>query len=159
MIAPVTRRVSWTYLLLVATLALTGMAQMPIAKRYHIADVPGLAWLGDFYLTHKLHYLAAVGLLFLTSYLVTRWFMEWRQDWELTPLGWARAVVLLALVGTGGVRVLKNLPDVSFTPTPTMLMDWTHLGLAFVLGGLALARPALRAAYIRRVARSASARR
>ena len=47
MTTPVTRRVSWAYGLSVGMLALTGMMQMPIAKRYRIADVPGLAWLGD----------------------------------------------------------------------------------------------------------------
>jgi hypothetical protein len=149
----VSRRVSWLYLLLVASLAVSGLMQMPIAKRYRIAEVPGLGWLGDFLLTHKLHYLAASGLLFLTSYLVTRWYLEWRQDWELTVLGWARAGVLAALIGTGAVRVLKNLPDISFTPTPTMLVDWTHLALAFVLGLVALSRPVLRASYIRKVPR------
>lgn len=148
--APVTRRVSWTYMLLVATLALSGFMQMPIAGRYRIAEVPGLGWLGNFALTHKLHYLAAVGLLFLTSYLVTRWLMEWRRDWELTLFGWARAGILFLLVATGAVRVLKNLPDVSFSPQPTMLVDWTHLGLVFVLGLVALARPLVRAAYLRR---------
>ena len=64
-----------------------------------------------------------------------------------------RALVLAALVATGAVRVLKNLPEVSFAPMPTMLVDWTHLGLAFVLGGIALARPLLRAVYIRKASR------
>jgi hypothetical protein len=150
--APVTRRVSWTYMLLVATLTLSGFMQMPIASRYRIAAVPGLGWLGDFALTHKLHYLAAVGLLFLTSYLVTRWVMEWRRDWELTLFGWVRAGILLLLVATGAVRVLKNLPDISFSPEPTMLVDWAHLGLVLLLGLVALARPLVRAVYLRRAA-------
>lgn len=152
MSSPATRRVAWAYGLSAAVLGLTGMMQMPIAKRYRIAEVPGLAWLGDFWLTHKLHYLAAVVLLFVVSYAATRWLLQWRQDWELTALGRARALVLAALVATGAVRVLKNLPGVSFSPTPVMLVDWTHLALAFVLGALALAPPMLGARYSRRIA-------
>lgn len=149
MMTPVTRRVSWAYGLSVGMLALTGTMQMPIAKRYRIADVPGLAWLGDFWLTHRMHYMAAVALLFLMGYALTRWIMEWRQSWELTGLGRARALTLAALVATGAARVLKNLPDVSFSPHPIMLVDWGHLGLAFVLGLIALARLAAGASYAR----------
>lgn len=150
MSTPATRRVAWAYGLCVAVLGLTGTMQMPIAKRYRIAEIPGLAWLGDFWLTHRLHYLAAAVLLFVATYALTRWVLEWRQDWELTGLGRARALLLAALVATGAVRVLKNLPEVSFSPTPIMLVDWAHLGLAFALGLIALTRLAVRGSYSRR---------
>jgi len=135
---------SWAYALVVALLAVSGTMQMPIASRYRIVAVPGLGWLGDFWLTHRLHYLGAVALLALVSYLVTRWVLEWRQDHALTAYGQARAWLVAALVLTGAARVLKNLPNVSFAPEPTMLIDWAHLGLAFLLGLLALARLAER---------------
>jgi hypothetical protein len=144
---PITRRVAWSYVLLVSLLAITGIMQMPIASRYRIVAVPGLAWLGDFWLTHKLHYAGAVGLLMLTAYLATRWLLEWRREYRLALLGWARTGIVFLLMATGAVRVLKNLPSVSFAPTPTMLVDWTHLGLAFALGLVALARLGLRASY------------
>lgn len=145
---PVSARMARLYLLLVALLALTGMMQMPIASRYRIAAIPGLAWLGDFWLTHKLHYAAAAGLLFVASYLATRWVLEWRRDFALTSLGFLRAAVVLLLILTGAVRVLKNLPEVSFAPDPTMLVDWAHLGLAFLLGLIALSRLVFRAPYV-----------
>ena len=137
---PVSRRLSWIYGLTVALLAVTGTMQMPIASRYRITAVPGLAWLGDFWLTHRLHYAGAIALLALTCYLATRWLLEWRRGHELTAFGLARVGIVALLVLTGAVRVLKNLPGVSFSPQPTMLIDWTHLGLAFFLGILALAR-------------------
>ncbi len=31
--------------------ALTGFAQMPIFKRYYVADLPGLGWLAEYYVT------------------------------------------------------------------------------------------------------------
>ncbi|MDR3640585.1 MAG: 4Fe-4S ferredoxin [Humidesulfovibrio sp.] len=145
--APVSRRVALTYLLFVSLLAVTGMMQLPIAGRYRITTVPGLAWLGDFWLTHRLHYVGAVGLLFLTGYLATRWVLEWRREYALSALGWTRAGILGLLLATGAVRVLKNLPMVSFSPLPTLLIDWVHLGLALLLGLLALTRLACRASY------------
>lgn len=158
MASPVSRRVGAAYVLFVALLAVTGTMQMPIASRYRIVAVPGLAWLGDFWLTHKLHYVGAVGLLFLTGYLLTRWLLEWRRAHALSGFGLARAAVVALLLATGAVRVLKNLPSVSFSPDPTMLVDWAHLGLAAVLGLIALARLALRASYWR-AARAESQRR
>lgn len=147
MSAPVSRRVALSYIIFMTLLAVTGTMQMPIASRYRIVAVPGLAWLGDFWLTHKLHYVGAIGLLVLTGYVSTRWVLEWRREHALSAWGLARAVLIGLLVATGAVRVLKNLPSVSFSPTPTMLVDWTHLGLAFLLGLLALLRLAFRAAY------------
>jgi len=115
----------WT----VALLAISGIAQMPIFKRYYIADVPGLAWTADFILTHRLHYLGAAVLLFwLARRLAAR-----------TPVGRARLAILAALVLTGLARVFKNMPDVSLPPTAVMLIDWTHLGAAMALGLAALA--------------------
>jgi len=145
--APVSRRVALAYVFLVSLLAVTGTMQMPIASRYRIVAVPGLGWLGDFWLTHKLHYLGAVGLLALTGYLATRWVLEWRREYSLSALGWTRAALITLLVATGALRVLKNLPGISFSPSPTMLVDWTHLGLAVLLGLLALWRLAFRGAY------------
>jgi len=145
--APVSRRVAWAYVLFVALLALTGTMQMPIASRYRIIAVPGLAWLGDFWLTHKLHYVGAVGLLTLVGYLTTRWLLEWRRDYALSVWGYVRALIIALLLATGAVRVLKNLPSVSFSPEPTMLVDWAHLALALALGLLALGRLILRGRY------------
>lgn len=144
---PFGRGLAWAYVALVALLAVTGTMQMPIASRYRIVAVPGLGWLGDFWLTHKLHYLGAIGLLLLTSYVVTVWALKWRREHGLSALGWARASVLTLLIATGAVRVLKNLPSVNFSPDPVMLVDWAHLGLALLLGVLALARLALKGSY------------
>lgn len=144
---PISRRVAVAHVLFVALLAVTGTMQMPIASRYHIVAAPGLGWLGDFWLTHKLHYAGAVGLLTLSGYLATRWQLEWRREYALSSLGWLRVGILLLLIVTGAVRVLKNLPSISFSPAPTMLVDWTHLGLAFLLGLVALSRLAFHGSY------------
>ncbi|MDP3427268.1 MAG: 4Fe-4S ferredoxin [Humidesulfovibrio sp.] len=145
----ISRRLAWFYVLVVTLLAVSGTMQMPIASRYHIVAVPGLAWLGDFWLTHKLHYLGAILLLALVSYLATCWALEWRRSHALTAFGLARAALVAGLILTGALRVLKNLPNVSFSPEPIMLIDWTHLALAFLLGLLALARLGAKGSYTR----------
>jgi len=112
----------WT----MAALAISGVAQMPIFKRYYIADVPGLSWTADYFFTHKMHYVAAAVLLF---WLARRLLSE-----GVSSLGAGRLALLAALVATGVPRVLKNMPDVSFSPTATMLIDWSHLAAAMALG-------------------------
>jgi hypothetical protein len=118
------------YRLAVAALAVSGIAQMPIFKRYYIADIPGLGWTADYFFTHRLHYAAAAVLLF---WLARRIVLS-----GTASIGAGRLALLGALIATGVPRMLKNLPDVSFSPTATMLIEWTHLGAAMALGIAAL---------------------
>ena len=120
-----------------AVLSLTGMAQMPIFKRYYIADIPGFGWLADFYLNHTLHYLAAAVFLCVGAWWVGRY--AFARGWRLTPTGRMRLWAVAVLVGTGAMRVAKNEPDVWFNPTTVMLVDWVHVGAAVALGLAALA--------------------
>jgi hypothetical protein len=57
----------------------------------------------------------------------------------LTAAGIVRILLLAGLVVTGIVRVLKNLPDVTFSPGVTMFVDIAHLGfmMIFLLAALA----------------------
>ena len=56
----------YLYLVSAIMLAFTGFGQMPLYKRYYIADIPGMAWSADFYITHLLHYIFSI-LLFVKS--------------------------------------------------------------------------------------------
>ena len=129
------------YILIFLLMGLTGFAQMPIFKRYYIADIPGLGWLDQYYVTHTIHYLGAIALLALIAYgLVTYWALL-RKQYRLTVLAWIRVVLLAGIVGTGIFRVLKNLPDVVFSPGFTMFIDIAHLGFMMVylvMAGVAL---------------------
>lgn len=154
--APVSWRVAVCYGLLTALLAVTGAAQLPLLGRYQLTGAPGLAWLGDYWLTHRLHYMGAVGLLFLCGYVATRWLLEWRRERRLLAFGVLRALTLALICLTGAARMLKNLPSVSFSPRTTLLVDCAHLGLALLLGGLAVLRVALRASCWRARADSPS---
>ena len=116
------------FVALFALMALTGFGQMPIFKRYYIADVPGLAWTAQYYTTHFIHYLGAAVLLAFFAYLTVAWVFFLRHQFRLTPSAWLRLALLAGIVATGVMRVLKNLPDVLFSPGVTMFVDIAHLG-------------------------------
>ena len=132
------RWVTWLYIVLMIALTLSGLGQMPIFTRYYVAQIPGMGWTGDFYFTHKMHYVAAAVLLFLLFWTLGRHLTVWHRRHRLTASGWIRALLLLGIVITGLVRVIKNEPTVSFSPTLTLLVDWTHLGFVMLLGMAAL---------------------
>jgi len=121
------------YLLILFGMGLTGFAQMPIFKRYYIADIPGLGWLADFYFTHFLHYLGAALFLALSFYCVTAYLLEGRRRFSLSSSAYVRIALLLAIGVTGVFRVLKNLPDVLFSPGFTLFIDISHLAFMMLL--------------------------
>lgn len=131
--------ISRLFIFAMSMLAFTGMMQMPLAGRYYLTDIPGMAWTGDFFMVHKLHYWFAALLLFIAGVVVGNWVLNWRDRLELTPLGMARVAVLGGLIISGGFRVYRNFPDVTLHPDFVMLIEWVHLGLFMVMGGMALA--------------------
>lgn len=137
------RAARWMFGLAVAVLAVSGLAQMPIFKRYGVADLPGLAWTADFYFTHLLHYgAAAVALLLLFKGALLRLATRRR----LSAGRWFTAALWAGIVVTGLARVVKNLPDWSLGPFLTMVADFAHLGLVMLLGLTALVLARLRRA-------------
>ncbi len=137
------------YVILLFFMGVTGFAQMPIFKRYYVADIPGLGWLADFYLTHDLHYLGAWLLIALFCYQLMGYFMAGRPRYRLTASAWVRLAILSGLLVTGVFRVLKNLPDVFFSPDFIVLIDISHLGLTFVLILTAIVCAAMRARWLK----------
>lgn len=55
----------WVIALSGILLILTGLFELPIAKRYYITELPLLAWSGDFFTSLKVHYAASV--VFITA--------------------------------------------------------------------------------------------
>ena len=114
----------WTF----AVMVFTGFGQMPIFKRYYLADVPGLDWTADFYLTHYIHYVGAMLLLGLIAYGIIDYLLSGRKRLSLTRSAYVRIALLSGIVFTGVLRVMKNLPDVLFAPGFTQFIDLSHLG-------------------------------
>jgi len=118
----------WSYIGLLIVMAFTGFGQMPIFKRFYISDIPGLGWSADFYATHYVHYLGAILLFVLIAYCITDFLIIGRSEFRLTASAYVRIALLAGIVVTGIFRVLKNLPDVVFSPGFTMFIDIAHLG-------------------------------
>lgn len=139
------------FMLCVVVLAVSGFAQMPIFRRYYIADVPGLAWTDDFYFTSLLHYLAASVFLALAGYAAGRYLTAWRTGHALTGSGILRAGLYALLAVTGLIHVLGNSSMASLDSAPAMLVDMGHLASVMLLGLASLATALLgRRAWLRR---------
>ncbi len=123
----------YLYLLVVFFLTLTGFAQMPIFKRYYIADIPGLGWLAQFYVTHYMHYLFAIVLLAIAGYWIADYWLTKNRRGRLTVSGYVRASIVFAIIVTGALLVIRNLPDVVLSPNLIIFLDVAHLGLAVTL--------------------------
>ena len=114
-------------------IALSGFAQMPIFKRYYIADIPGLGWLDQFYVTHVLHYVFATFFIGFGVYVAMDFVLNKKNLSGLTASGVVKIVVILGLMVSGGLMVVKNLPGIYFSHTLIYVMNISHLGLCMAL--------------------------
>jgi hypothetical protein len=126
------------YVVILVFLTLSGFGQMPIFKRYYIADVPGLGWLAEFFVTHYIHYIGAVLLLALFSYRLVQYLLSDRDRKEITVSGYVRGAMLAGIVGTGVFLVLRNLNGWWFPPAFIIFLDIVHLGLVMAFLAAAL---------------------
>jgi hypothetical protein len=122
----------WFYLITVIFLFLSGFGQMPIFKRYYIADIPGLGWLAEFFITHYIHYLAATLFLALTAFTIIDYLLATRKSRQMTATGYVRSVLLAGILVSGVFLVIRNLAGSNFSPGFIIFLDLCHLGLAMV---------------------------
>jgi hypothetical protein len=123
------RAVRYVYLMTVFFLTLSGFAQMPIFKRYYIADIPGFGWLAQFYVTHYIHYLGAILILALVSYMIIDYLILQKKRIRLTTSGIVRGAILVGILVSGIFLVFRNLAGSRFTPEFIIFLDLAHLGL------------------------------
>jgi hypothetical protein len=123
------RTVRYVYLITVALLTLTGFGQMPIFNRYYIADIPGLGWLAQFYVTHYIHYLAASFILALVAYLIIDYLILQKKHLRLTASGYVRGAILAGILVSGILLVIRNLSGSRLAPQFIIFLDLAHLGL------------------------------
>ncbi len=124
--------IRYIYLTVVFFLIVSGFGQMPIFKRYYIADIPGLGWLAKFFVTHYLHYLFGIILLTLAAYLITNFFLTLRKKFKITSSGYIRVSILGGLIVSGIIMVIRNFAGYHYSPTFIVVMDLIHLGLVFI---------------------------
>jgi uncharacterized membrane protein (UPF0182 family) len=124
--------VRWIYLTTTFLLVLSGFGQMPIFKRYYIADIPGFGWLAEFFVTHYIHYLGAIVLLSLIAYMLTDYLILKRNSRRMTASGYVRITLLVGILASGGLLVIRNLTGTHFSPQFIIFQDIIHLGLVMV---------------------------
>ena len=119
----------WFYLIAVFFLTLSGFGQMPIFKRYYIADIPGLGWLAEFYITHYIHYLVAILFLAFTSYMIIDYLLSKRKSRRVTITGYVRSALLAGILASGIFLVIRNLAGSNLSSDFIIFLDLCHLGL------------------------------
>lgn len=130
-----TKAIGWTmvpYAAMLVLMSVTGFAQMPIFKRYYVADIPGLGWLAQFFVTHYLHYLGAAACIGLGIYVAAGFGLVDRRRLRLTASGRLRVVLLAAILISGAVLVVKNLPHVHMAAGWIIAFDLIHLSSVMV---------------------------
>jgi uncharacterized membrane protein (UPF0182 family) len=128
----------YIYLITIFFLTLSGFGQMPIFKRYYIADIPGLGWLAQFFVTHYIHYLGAILLLAVAAYMIIEYLLLKRKLRQLAPSGYVRVALLAGILVSGILLVIRNLSGSNFSRGFIILLDLSHLGfvMAFLFVSL-----------------------
>ena len=119
----------WFYLISVFFLTLSGFGQMPIFKRYYIADIPGLGWLAEFFITHYIHYLVAILFLAFTAYMIIDYLLSQRKSRRVTATGYVRTALLAGILGSGIFLAIRNLAGSNLSSDFIIFLDLCHLGL------------------------------
>jgi len=123
----------YLYLVSGIMLAFTGFGQMPLYKRYYIADIPGMAWSADFYITHLLHYIFSILLFGIVGYVVFNHLLTGRKNVALTTSGYVRSVIIAGLMVSGILLVTYNFSGVSLPIWAATTLLFTHMGFAMAL--------------------------
>ena len=126
------RSVYYLYLLTILFITLSGFGQMPIFKRYYIADAPGLGWLALFYVTHYVHYICAAVIIGITSYSAAGHLLRSGKKLKLTFTGYLRSALIAGLIATGILLVIRNFEGYIFSHNLIILLDLSHLALVML---------------------------
>jgi hypothetical protein len=124
---------SATYVVTLLMMALTGFGQLPIYKRYYVSDIPGMAWVANYYITRYIHYIGAMVLLVLMTYAVLNYFLVNRNRERLTGYAYAKAFLMAGIVVTGVFYLIKCLPGSISSPVLVHVIDLGHMGFAALL--------------------------
>ncbi len=123
----------WAAIVTIFIMTLTGFGQMPIFKRYYIADIPGFAWTGDYYITHVMHYTGAIILLAIAAYIIANYLTGKRETFAVTKNGLVKIVIFLVLILTGVLKVISSQKGVYFGQTVLVSLDIIHTAFTFIM--------------------------
>ncbi len=126
------------YLLAIWGTLFTGFGNMPLYKRYYIADLPGLGWTGDFYTNLYVHMVCGAVVLAISIYFALPHLFSKRRGATLTITGTIRAFILALALTSGIIMAIKNLPAVHFSFQWGMAFNFLHMGMAMLFLIMAL---------------------
>lgn len=130
------KTITYLYFITLFFITLSGFAQMPIFSRYYIASLPGLGWLGEFYVSHRIHYIFAVILSGLAAYMLVDFFLGKMNSRRITRAGYTKAGIIAGLILTGSLMMVKNFTGTPFPNGVIIFLDVSHLffcmGLLFL---------------------------
>ncbi len=118
---------SYIYGITLFFMTLSGFAQMPIFKRYYIADIPGLGWLANFYVTHLMHYIFAgifIGLVVFS--ILNAIILKIKFNQMIKPIT-VKAILFVGLILTGILLMVKNFPGTVFPNGFIIALNLLHL--------------------------------
>ncbi len=108
-------------------ITLSGFAQMPIFKRYYIADIPGLGWLANFYITHLMHYIFAGIFIGLVVYSIIDFIAFKMSFGQIAKDMIIRIIIFSGLILTGSLLVIKNFSGTPFPNGMIITLNLLHL--------------------------------
>ncbi|MBC7106049.1 MAG: cytochrome b/b6 domain-containing protein [Firmicutes bacterium] len=123
--SPTVRVVHWAVALSTVALIFSGFGQMPMYKRYGVAQLPGLGWSGDFGTTLFIHYLAGMVLAVGVAYHLV--FHGLRREFGLLP---KRGDV------RGSYVFIKAIFGLGPEPSADKFLPEQRLAYAFIGGNL-----------------------
>ncbi len=118
---------SYIYTITLFFITLSGFAQMPIFKRYYIADIPGLGWLANFYFTHLMHYIFAgifIGLVVFS--ILDAIILKIKFNRMIKPVT-VKLILFTGLILTGILLVVKNFAGAPFSNNFIIGLNLMHL--------------------------------
>ncbi len=138
----------YLYVIIVFMMGLSGFAQMPIFKRYYIADIPGFGWLAEFYISLLVHYTAAAILIAFTTYILIDFLLKRSSLKGITVSGYFKITTLFGLMVTGAVMVYKNQAGVYLDHQLITSLYLIHTALCMVLIGASVYSIALKKKWV-----------
>jgi hypothetical protein len=114
-------------------LILSGFGQMPIFKRYYIADIPGFGWLAQFYVTHLLHYFFAAVIIGTAFYVAFLFAVNLKNKVSLTIPALFASLSIGMLIISGFVMAVKNFNVHFFSENMIIFTDIIHVCFVMVL--------------------------
>ena len=124
--------IKYLYCFSLFMLIITGFGQMPVFKRYYIADIPGFGWLAQFYVTYILHYIFAILFVFIIFYIVTMFLGNKKKEKKIDYSTIFKSVIFGGLIITSFILVLRNLPGYRFSANFITITDFIHIGFGMM---------------------------